>query len=99
MKIGRLHIIWEGREKTVVVYPGRLSRLDLAKITQYLLGGFHIHKNPRKKPLFNLPPPKEEEKEDESHATLPRHTPEKLDRLIEVVREANSSPPKIVEKE
>jgi len=60
MKIGRLHIIWEGRDKTVVVYPRRLSRLDLARITQYLLGGFHIHRNPRKKLLYNVAPPKEE---------------------------------------
>jgi len=39
------------------------------------------------KPLFNVAPPKEEGKEDESHAASPRHTPEELDRLIEEEKE------------
>lgn len=39
------------------------------------------------------------EEDDESHAVLPRHTPEELDRLIEVVREANSPESKAKEVE
>ncbi len=115
MKIGRLQIWWEKKDKDLISWANerrRLSRLDRERIEKYINGGYHIHKNPRKKALFNLPPSKEDDKcqpetcagqcqgmnsrpecpnvlneEDESHAALPRHTPEKLDRLIEKVRE------------
>ncbi len=109
MKIKKLHIFWT--DNTIWKFPRRLSHLEVARVTKLLTGGFHVHANPRKKPLFNLPPAKEENKcqpetcagqcqgmnskpecpnvlneEDENHAALPRHTPEELDRLIEVVR-------------
>ena len=93
MKIWKLYFFWEGKQDNIIRFGRKISRLDLERIDKYLNGGYHIHKDPGKrpkKPLFNLPPPKEEEKEDESHAALPRHTPEELDRFIEAVREVES---------
>lgn len=62
MKIGKLYIFWEGKQDNIIRFNRKLSRLDLERIDKYLDGGFHVHKNPKKKPLFNLPPPKEEDK-------------------------------------
>lgn len=66
MKIWKLQILW-GTEKhrTELRFDRNLSRLDIERITKYVNGGYHIHKDPgkrAKKPLFNLPPPKEEDK-------------------------------------
>ena len=93
MKIGKLHIYWERENESVRRYEKRLSKVDDERLNKYISGGYHLHKNPKRKLLQNLPPPKKEEKENESHAALPRYTPEELNRLIDRVRKAESPEP------
>lgn len=72
-----------------------MKRLILA-LVRFLLRfcpGWHLHRDPRKG--IKVSPLTADElqnllKEDESHAALPRHTPEELDRLIGTVRKAES---------
>ena len=92
MKIGCLQLLW-GTEnhRTILKFDKRLSDLDVKRIKEYVSGGYHTHRNHPKKgkpsanQVFNVAPPKSENS---------RHTPEELDRLIEVVRDANSPSPK-----
>ena len=59
-------------------------------------GVYHLHRDPKKKgekakdPLLTADELQNLLKEDKSHAALPRHTPEELDRFIEAVRKVYS---------
>ncbi len=86
MNIGRFYILWK-REDDLVVKAGRkLSKVDLDRIKKYIEGGYHFVRKSKgrkpKVPLFNLPPPKEEDK-CEPAPPLEADKPELRDRFGE----------------
>ncbi len=65
MKIWKLQLLWgEEKHRTVLRFDRNISRLDVERITKYVNGGYHIHKDPKRKLLQNTDPPKIEEEND-----------------------------------
>ncbi len=99
MKIWKLHIYWGDDDLvdfvSIMLFGRIMSRLDLERIKKYANGGFHVHRNPRKKEEKIKGPPLTVEEigtmvTDMGKQDEPRHTPEELDRLVEAVRKVES---------
>ena len=90
MKIWNLYIFWEGRNDNIIRFNRKLSPLDLKRIDKYLDGTHHIHGNPGKRTKKAPLRTPEEINTMITDMGKPRHTPEELDRLVEVVREENT---------
>ncbi len=49
MKLWKFQIFLED-ERSIVRFDRHLSHLDLERIGQLLMGGVHVHKDPKRKP-------------------------------------------------
>lgn len=49
MKLWKFQIFLED-ERSIIRFDRHLSRLDLERIGKLLLGGHHIHRDPKRKP-------------------------------------------------